>query len=759
MLYAILLLLPAAEWAQDARYPIIPYPTSLTPGEGQCVITARTVLVVPDRKLFGNEVMALNQYLADGLGQPLRVERRVAAGVTVVRLQVDKNIDAEEGYGLSITPEQVVLSARTTTGMFHAVQTLRQLLPVGVETAGHPMEQLILPAVTIRDTPAYAWRGMHLDVSRHFFSLDYLRRFIDVMALYKLNKFHLHLTDDQGWRIEIKKYPLLTEKGAWRTFNNQDSACMKRAVDNPDFIIDPKHIVQRDGKTLYGGFYTQEEMKGLVAYAAARYIDIVPEIDMPGHMMAAINQYTWLSCDGSSVFGRLFSTPICPCLPTTFQFARDVYKEIMNIFPGTYIHIGGDEVDRSLWAKSPECKALMEKEGIKDLAGLQSYFIDKMEQFFNANGRKMIGWDEILEGGVSKTAIIMYWRTWVPKAPIEAARLGNAVIMTPGNPLYFDAIPDRNSLPNVYAFNPVPKGLTEEQGRNIIGAQANIWTEYIPTENRADYMYMPRMTAMAEALWTSRGRDYGSYLRRLRAQYDRLDVLGVHYRLPDLTGFYSLNAFVTQDTLRIEKPLPGLMIRYTMDSTAPTASSPVLEAPLIIRQPQWVRLAAFRPDGSRGDVYTLQYQQQTPAEPEAATVSGDGLTCSQYKGRFRMTTRLPDRKPDTVVTVGAVEVTPALEAPAFGLRYRGYLDVPTDGVYTFFLTCDDGGVLRIADREVVNNDGNHAPLEKNGQVVLKKGLQHFALDFIEGGGGYRLQLKYSFNGSEPRDLPAGWLKH
>lgn len=811
----------------EVRYPIVPYPISLEAAEGEFVVTPATKLVVAS-PVFTAEAEALNQYFENYFGRRLQVSRkgRVAAGEEEkmaaggILLKYDNKILAEEGYRLVITSGQVVLSAGTAAGMFLGVQTVRQLMPVTVERpglsrvagsgggdgkvgsgggdgkvgSGGTAERMVLPAVAISDAPRYAWRGMHLDVSRHFFSIDYLRKFIDVMALYKFNTFHLHLTDDQGWRIEIKKYPKLTENGAWRTFNNQDSVCMRRAVDNPDFVIDPAHIIQKDGRTLYGGFYTQAEMRALVAYAAAKHITIIPEIDMPGHMMAAINQYPYLSCDGQSVFGKLFSTPICPCLPSTFKFAKDIYTEIMDIFPSKYLHIGGDEVDRSLWAKSAECQALMKKEGLKTTAELQSYFINKMERFFNSKGRKLIGWDEILEGGISKTAMVMYWRSWVPKAPVEAAKNGNQVIMTPGNPLYFDAPPDKNSLLAVYNYDVIPKGLTTvAEFKNIVGAQANIWTEYIPTENRADYMYMPRMTALAEVLWTSHRdytsyvRDYASYLRRLQAGYGRLDVLNVHYRLPDLLGFLSLNVFTEADTLRVAKPLDELTIRYTTDGSAPDGRSAVLPAELVIRQTELVRVAAFRPDGSRGDIYDLRYEKQELAEPVVVTGVSEGLVCSRYKGQFKMTTRMPgetgakmggdgkaggaDRgvkvdgvgeratAPDTVMTVASIVVPSVLEAPAFGLKYRGYLDVPQDGVYSFYLTCDDGGTLKIADREVVNNDGNHSAIEKNGQVALKRGLQKFALDFIEGGGGYTLQLKYSFNGSEAQDIPASWLKH
>jgi len=736
-------------FAQSARYPIIPWPATLKAADGEFSITAQTLL--KSDPIFANE--------AGILGDLLGVKTTSAAAR--IELRQDNTIAADEGYKLTITRDQLLLTARTPAGIFRGIQTIRQLLPAGIENAADHPATISLPCVTITDAPTYAWRGMHLDVSRHFFSMAYLKRFVDVLALYKMNKLHLHLTDDQGWRIEIKKYPLLTEKGAWRTFNNQDSACMRRAKDDPDFTIDPAHIIQKDGKTLYGGFYTQEEMRGLVAYAAARHIDIIPEIDMPGHMMAAIDQYTWLSCDSTSSFGALFSKPICPCLPATYQFAQDIYTEIMDIFPSTYLHIGGDEVDRTLWAKSDDCKRLMQEQGLKTTAELQAYFIRKMEAFFNSKGRKLIGWDEILEGGVTKTAYIMYWRTWVPKAPIEAAQHGNYVIMAPGNPLYFDGTQDRNSLPNVYHFNPIPSALTPDEAKLILGAQAEIWTEMIPNENRADYMYMPRMTALAEVLWTGGNHDYNNYLTRLKSAYPRLDAMHVRYRLPDLSGFLQSNVFLKTDTLKIKKPLASMTLRYTTDSTLPTPASPALDAPLVIRDNKHIRIAAFRPDGSRGDIYDLDYQQQTLAHPAHGlpTVIQPGLIVTRFKGSFKNVAAMATRQPDTSGIATNFTVAKTLEAPAFGLQYRGYIDIPADGVYSFYLTCDDGGILTIADREVVNNDGNHPPLEKTGQVALKKGLQKFNLDFIEGGGGYTLQLKYSFNGSQPQDIPAAWLKH
>ncbi len=738
--------------AQDARYPLIPYPTKLITGKGTFIISTKTNIKTDSR--FKNEAEQLNELLSNGLSKKLSINQKSSS----IKLVYDASITAPEGYKLSVTPQQVTISAKYPAGIFHAIETIRQLLPVSIEE-GIAHKQLSLPVVSIEDHPTYEWRGMHLDVSRHFFSVSYLKKFIDRLALYKMNKLHLHLTDDQGWRIEIKKFPQLTEQGAWRTFNNQDSACMKRAADNPDFTIDKEHIIQRDGKTLYGGFYTQEEMKGVVAYAAARHIDIIPEIDMPGHMMAAINSYPFLTCNGENKFGELFSKPICPCNETTFEFAENVFTEIMDIFPSKYIHIGGDEVDRSDWGKSDACKALMQKEGIKDLPALQSYFINRMEKFFNSKGRKMIGWDEIIEGGVTKTALIMYWRTWVPNAPVKAVKNGNTVIMAPGEPLYFDNQPDQYTIYKVYHFNPIPKVLNKQEAKAIIGAQGEIWTEMIPSEKRADYMYMPRMTALAENLWTSRPDKYESYTKRLVTQYARMDAMKINYRLPDLPGLLNNYVFTDEGKLSIAKPLPSLTIRYTTDGSVPEGNSLELPSPLTIKTSQQIKVAPFTAAGTRGDIYTLNYKQQQMLGPVKIAPPQPGLACNYYKAYFKETALMRNAKIDSTFISDKIAVPTSVKAPSFGITYKGYIDVPADGIYSFYLNCDDGGVLRIGNDVTVNNDGNHSAQERSGQIALKMGAHPFALDFIEGGGGFTLKLRYSVNGSEPKEVPAGWLKH
>ena len=732
--------------AQD----LIPYPQRLEPGQGGFSIGVNTpVRVAP---VFQREATLLR-------GLILRIPA-TEANAPVIEIDDDPTIDTPEAYRLIITPDKLQLRAHDGAGVVHGIETIRQLLPPAAEQGGMN-GTVMIPALTIEDYPRYGWRGMHLDVSRHFFSIGYLHRLIDRMALYKLNKLHLHLTDDQGWRVEIKRYPLLTSEGAWRVFNNQDSICMAKAVDDPDFAIDSSHIIVRNGRKLYGGFYTQRQLRELVAYAAERHIDIIPEIDMPGHMMAAINHYPFLTCNGENKWGELFTKPICPCNESTFEFAEHVYSEIMDIFPSKYIHIGGDEVDRSDWAKSPACRALMEKEEIKDLPGLESYFIGRMEKFFASRGRVLVGWDEIIEGPISKEAIVMYWRTWVKQAPYRAAAAGNRIIMAPGEPLYFNHPADQYDLSNIYHFDPVPHGFDSSNARLVLGAQACLWSEQLPSENRTDYMYMPRMTALAEALWTAQPDLYDSYVRRLNAHFSRMDAMGIHYRIPDISGLLNDYAFTTADTLHIGAPVPTADVHYTTDGRRPTLRSPLLPNPLVVDQDATIRLEAFATTGSHGDVYDLRFRKQpmAPALKDPPSALAPGLSCVYYKAAFKNTGAMAGRQPDSLFTYTGPEVPATVNAPSFGLIYRGYVSVPADGIYSFFLTCDDGGVLRIGDSVVVDNDGNHSAIERSGQAVLEKGFHPFRLDFIEGGGGFTLLLRYSVNGSEPREIPPSWFRH
>jgi hexosaminidase len=738
------------------RYPIIPYPHHLIPAEGDFTINSKTDIKIED-KIFSQDANFLIQSVREVSGITLRKAKMAKANC--INLQKNDTIRNNEGYHLFITPSKIILSARTSAGLFWGIETIMQLLPPA-DSVSDKMNELKIPAVEIQDYPAFGWRGMHLDVVRHFFSVAYLKKFIDRMALYKLNKLHLHLTDDEGWRIQIKKYPELTKLEAWRTFDVHDSACMQLAKENPDFRIDSIHIIHRDGKTLYGGYYTQAQMKDIIRYAAARHIEIIPELDMPGHMMAAIKIFPYLSCTGKAGHGQIFSEPLCPCKESTFQFAENVYKEIFALFPSKYVHIGGDEVDKSTWAKSPACKTLMQKEELNNVNQLQSYFIKRMEVFFHAHGKQLIGWDDILEGGIDSSAIIMYWRSWLPKAPVEAANNGNRVIMAPGNPLYFDAFPDKNSLYNVYHFNPYPDSLNVQARRKIIGIQACVWTERIPSEKRADYMTMPRMTAMAEVAWTDKPMDYASYLERLKNHYHRWDLMHIHYRLPDLSGFANNNVFIDSTELTVKKPLPNLSLHYTTDDSSPTQLSPLLPEHLKIDRSETIKLFAYTPEGNRSDTYTLEYNKEaySPSVKMDGTIS-NGLRCLYYIGRFDSTANMMHSKPEHTYLVHAIKVPFGIKAPTFGLQFRGYIKVPETGIYSFYLTSDDGSVLHIDDKTVVNNDGLHSAIERSGEIALQKGAHLFFLDFIQEGGDYTLQLKYGRQGGLLQDIPASVLKY
>jgi len=385
-----------------------------------------------------------------------------------------------------------------------------------------------------------------------------------------------------------------------------------------------------------------------------------------------------------------------------------------------------------------------------------------MEKFFLSKGRKLVGWDEIIEGPISSTALVMYWRTWVRGAPLKAARNGNEIVMATGEPLYFDRPADQSDLSNIYHFIPVPGNFDSLQANLIKGAQACLWSEQLPSEKRADYMYMPRMTALAEALWTGQPERYDSYLQRMPGHYARMDAMKINYRLPDLPGLLNNYMFTREYSLRIPAPARNMTIRYTRDGSRPLPGSPELPAPLVIRNDIRLRVAAFSPSGCHGDMYELNFTQQ-PMLTALTDIKPDslhpGLACCYYKASFKSTTPMAGAKADSQFTYSRIAVPATVQAPAFGIIYRGYIDVPADGTYSFYLTCDDGGVLQIGSAITVDNDGNHSARVRSGQAILQKGLHPFKLDFIEGGGGFTLRLCYSFNGSPLREIPDEWFRH
>lgn len=467
------------------------------------------------------QAYVMSQFENLKLGEAFETDKNALIFERIAKEEL-KNLDA---YRLKINSDQILIEAASEEGFFYGFQTLLQLFPNTIESD----QSYILPALSINDWSTFSWRGAHLDVCRHFYSAEFVKKYIDQLAKHKMNVFHWHLTEDQGWRIEIKKYPKLTEIGSMR----------KETIVGKNF--DP-YI---GDTTEYGGFYTQEQIKEIVAYAADRFVTVVPEIELPGHAMAAIASYPHLSCTGEQIevatSWGVFDDVYCAGNDSVFAFLEDVMDEVIELFPSEYIHIGGDECPKTRWKTCEKCQSRMKSEGLKDEHELQSYFIKRMEQYLLTKNKSIIGWDEILEGGLAPNATVMSWRG--ESGGIEAAKQNHAVIMTPGSPCYFDhyqsenkkdeplAIGGYNSLKSVYLYDPLPKDLPADKQQYILGAQANVWTEYMPNAKHVEYMLFPRLCALSEVLWTAnKEKDFDNFEKRLNRHYQRLDAWDINYR-------------------------------------------------------------------------------------------------------------------------------------------------------------------------------------------------------------------------------------
>ncbi len=531
VLFRLLLVLPFVHGCTapvEMNVDIIPVPVSMEASEDAYKLRSSSGFLVQDASLEG-----VAQFFSNELSQPTGYVMAVSGTDGDIVLALDSSLDPES-YRLSVSGSGVEISAGDEAGAFYALQSMRQMLPPEIEYS-HPTDKVewILPGVDIEDSPRFPYRGLHLDVGRYFFDVDFVKRYIDTMARYKFNTFHWHLTEDQGWRIEINKYPRLTEIGAWR----------KETIVEKNF--DP-YI--GDGIP-HGGFYTQEQIREVVAYAAERFITVIPEIEMPGHATAAIASYPEYGCtqEPLEVLSRWGVMPNLFC-PTeeTFSFLQDVLSEVMDLFPSSYIHIGADEATKDQWKESAIAQSVMRREGLSDENDLQSYFIRRIEAFLNDNGRNLIGWDEILEGGLAPNATVMSWRGM--EGGIEAAQHGHDVIMTPTDYTYFDFYqgdPETEPLAmnwanriipldTVYAFDPMPPSLSEAESQHILGAQANVWTEYISTPEYVEYMVYPRAIALSEVVWSPVShRNIDSFYERLSGNLPHLEMLGVNYRIPE----------------------------------------------------------------------------------------------------------------------------------------------------------------------------------------------------------------------------------
>lgn len=668
---------------------ITPMPMELAQQDGQFELSGKTVFVSTDAD--ADKVAAFfAAKINAATGFDLSVVKQKPAS-RYIHLQIQSGIPVnEEGYLLDVTAKGINLQARTPQGLFYGMQTVMQLLPAEIESPVLVSDvNWSLPLVTIRDEPRFTYRGMHLDVCRHFVDVDFIKKQLDVLAMFKINKFHWHLTEDQGWRIEIKKYPLLTEIGGKR--------------------------VEGEGNTYGPFFYTQDEIREVVAYAKERFIEVIPEVELPGHAVAAIAAYPELSCTGKEIPVRniwgVANDVYCAGKESTFEFLEDVLTEVIPLFESEYFHIGGDECPKTRWKVCPHCQARIRSLGLRGdrehsaEEKLQSYFVQRIEKFLLQHDKKMIGWDEILEGGLAPTAAVMSWRG--EEGGIASANMGHDVIMTPERWMYLDKYQgDQNVLPvtiggylplaRVYGYDPVPEKIEESKKHHILGAQSNVWTEYKYKGEDMEHDIYPRILALSEVNWTPKEKkDYKDFERRIDNQRVRLDMHGINYYIPmpEQEGVPSCNfvAFTDKATLVFKTTEPVKMV-YTTDGSEPGLASPIYTEPLTFTENTTLKIRSVLLSDKMSPVRTITVEKQgyTPAV-EKPSGSRNGLKAEYYKGYALKVADLEGKNPNETEYVPApqnskyriINYTEPYDKDFCSTVLTGYIHIPEDGVYYF----------------------------------------------------------------------------
>lgn len=611
---------------------IIPKPASVSMQKGSFTFDQNTQFVVEGEQQEEFSGLLLDRFktVADW---SLQTAKEVPQSNYVV-FETDSELP-EESYILDVSEDRIQISAASLSGFVYGMESLRQLLPVEIESPEKVSDiSWTVPAVLIEDSPRYEWRGLHQDVARHFLEKEYILKVIDRMAMLKLNTLHFHLVDDQGWRLEIKQYPKLTEVGAWR-------------VDNEDKHWNARPESKKGEPTTYGGFYTQEDIKEIVAHAQSKGITVVPEVEMPAHVMSAIAAYPELSCFGKEIMvptgGVWPITEIyCPGKETTFEFLENVMLEVMELFPSEFIHIGGDEATRTNWEICPDCQRRMAEEGLDNVEELQSYFIKRMEKFLSGHGKRIIGWDEILEGGLAPGAAVMSWRGI--QGGWEASEMGHDVVMTPGSHMYLDHYqgnPDTEPvafggftpLSKVYEFDPIVDSMSVEQKNHILGGQANMWSEFIPNPSHSEYMMFPRLAAVAEVLWTPEDKkDWEDFSERLRPLLKRFDYMDINYAKSAFSVTASTEIDLEKNEVRVqlENEFPNSEIRYAFNVEELTEESSVYQEPLKITKTTTIKAAVFEDGKMLGTPFNKTFQFHKAVGKE---VTYKELYHDSYKGK------------------------------------------------------------------------------------------------------------------------------
>ncbi|MGQ1788227.1 family 20 glycosylhydrolase [Saccharicrinis sp. GN24d3] len=695
---------------------IVPQPNEIVKQDGFFSLTSNTTFVVPDNDNLKAAAELINSRFKNAAGFKLDVTLdKPSKNFIAIELNTNSGLGKEE-YTLDVTSKGATVNASTERGAFYGLMTILQLLPPEIESTSvvNGMDWY-MPCVKITDGPRFVWRGMHLDVCRHFVPVEFIKKQLDVMALFKMNTFHWHLTEDQGWRIEIKKYPKLTVEGAIRT--------------------------EGEGNK-YGGFYTQEEVKEIVAYAKKRFINVVPEIELPGHSLGAITAYPDLSCTGGpfkirNIWG-VEPDVYCAGKEEVFSFLEDVINEVIPLFPYEYFHIGGDESPKDRWKKCPDCQGRIKKEGLADEHELQSYFIKRIEKLLLAHDKKMIGWDEILEGGLAESAAVMSWRG--EKGGIEAAEQGHDVVMTPGNWVYLDhyqgsnkvepvAIGGYTTLEESYGYDPVPKDLEAEKAKHILGTQGNVWSEYMYTPELFEYRIYPRIIALAEVGWTHKeNKNFDDFVKRMDNQFVRLDLHNINYHIPLPEGPIDLVAFTDKATLAFTATRPIKMV-YTIDGSEPNRDSNVYSTPLSFTENTTVKIRSVLKSGKMSTVRTIKVEKQTYRTAEDVKTIKKGLKMREAEGTFINVSDLNKAKDwkESVLNKKKFGGMFDMKKPSAAIL-TGFIDIDEDAVYEFSTNVDQ---FFIGDELLINNDGEVKRFSRNNtSIALAKGKHPVKIVFL-----------------------------
>ena len=746
----------SAVLAQDSpsSINIVPRPLSVRPSSESFILSDSTRLVAVDPE--SRRIASLfNDFLLSQHGVRLRFAPNSSRGGNLIIFSRQRNSRLPpEGYHLFIGQKSIHLSGEPA-GLFYGMQTLTQLLPSGAYRSA------ILPGLEITDYPRFGYRGVLLDVGRHFFTVTYVKKYLDLLAQYKINTFHWHLTDDQGWRVEIQKYPKLTDTGSRPSQFLKGKDAESYPTDEPP----------------YGGFYTQEQIKDVVAYASARFITIIPEIEMPGHSYAAVAAYPELACSYTRTeTGRTSEAPgniFCP-KPATFTFLENVLTEIIALFPGPYIHIGGDEVPKEQWKQSREAQAIIAREKLINEDELQSFFVRHMEKFLNSKGKRMIGWDEILDGGVPANAIVMSWRG--ENGGIQAAQQQHQVIMSPVDYCYLDynqGDPQREPaniggylpLTKVYSYDPISKELIPDRQKYILGVQGNVWTEYISTQDHLEYMVFPRVLALSEVAWSSReNKNYADFQRRLPYHLQRLSAQGTNYRIPEPDGLKDFYTAIQEQVRVALRPISPLSrIYYTLDGSTPTDQSMRYESPfeVTLRENEKValNLIVVSPEGRSSIVYGAHYLRRPYLAAVAYDARQPGLIYSIFDRNFTTVEDIGRVSPTASGITHSFDLRQFGRQQQYGLEFNGYLETQADGYYQFAVESDDGAVLEIDEEVVVENDGNHGPRLVSGHIPLRRGFHKVRLKYFQSEGGATLTVRWGLEGAELVPLEGPLLYH